>query len=149
MAQQKTGSRRSEPAFDPDADVAAEEPYLNGGRPKSRSSKKNASIVMLDLSQSRLALYFLAAQASILVILLALILYFSSVLSNIRTLSQGVSENLQMCKNVLDSAQKTFQEATRRGYSVPRYRPAPAPVIEETPALLEDEPPKSRRPKPS
>src|SRR5689334_10442582 len=122
MAQQRPGSKRSEAAYDPDAEVIIEGPDLNGGRPKPRNSKKNSSVVMLDLSQSRLALYFLAAQGSILVILLALILYFSSVLSNIRSLAQSVSDNLQVCKTVLDTAQKTSQQANQQDLGVLRYR---------------------------
>lgn len=108
---------------------------------------------MLDLSQSRLALYFLAAQASILVILLALILYFSSVLSSIRTLAQSVSDNLQMCKNVLEMTQQTYQQLTQQRMGFSRYKAPPAtPDINNEQVqpsnTTEPEPPKRRRPKP-
>ncbi len=161
MAQNRPGSKRSEAAFDPDAEVVIEDLDLNTVKPKPRSLKKNSSVVMLDLSQSRLALYFLAAQASILVILLALILYFSSVLSSIRTLAQSVSDNLQMCKNVLEMTQQTYQQLTHQRMGLSRYKAPPAaPAVNNSneqvqpPSATEPEPPipeppKRRRPKPS
>jgi hypothetical protein len=124
-------------------DVVIESPETNGEKPKPKT-KKTQSLVMLDLSQGKAAIYFLMAQAGILVILLALMIYQITTVTKFRQVNLELSAHLKASRELVDATQKTLQEIGKNDLA--QLRSQVGQMQSDVKKIAE--PPKRRRPRP-